>query len=162
MSKIFDLVTGILPGKNKDNGYYLELKEDEVKSPETSKVAKSQPESSNGVAAVKPFPENSVAPDTSASNGKAAEKKEAEPKSKKVSIKERRKAEKAKKSQPPTSPQTPVSTAPAKTVKPQEPVETNFATKYLIPTSTNGRRRPGANMNSFLEMARTVKTPIVK
>ncbi|MEO0968635.1 MAG: hypothetical protein AAFX80_09930 [Cyanobacteria bacterium J06639_18] len=158
MSKILDLVTGILPGKNKDNGYYLELKEDEVKSPETSKVAKSQPESSNGVAPVKPVAETSVAPDTSASNGKTAEKKEAEPKSKKVSIKERKKAEKAKKSQ---SEQT-TSTAPAQTVKPQEPVETNFATKYLMPNSTNGRRRPGANMNSFLEMARTVKTPIVK
>ncbi|KST62955.1 hypothetical protein [Mastigocoleus testarum] len=161
MSKILDLVTGILPGKNKDNGYYLELKEDEVKSPATSKVAKSQPESSNGVAPVKPTAETSVAPDTSASNGNTAEKKEAEPKSKKVSIKERRKAEKAKKSQSENSPQT-TSTAPARTVKPQEPVETNFSTKYLMPNSTNGRRRPGANMNSFLEMARTVKTPIVK
>lgn len=161
MSNILDLVTGILPGKNKDNGYYLELKEDEVKSPATSKVAKSQPESSNGVAPVKPVAETSVAPDTSASNGKTAEKKEAEPKSKKVSIKERKKAEKAKKSQSETLPQT-TSTAPAQTVKPQEPVETNFATKYLMPNSTNGRRRPGANMNSFLEMARTVKTPIVK
>ena len=161
MSNILDLVTGILPGKNKDNGYYLELKEDEVKSPATSKVAKSQPESSNGVAPVKPSAETSVAPDTSASNGKTAEKKEAEPKSKKVSIKERKKAEKAKKSQSENSPQV-TSTAPAKTVKPQEPVETNFATKYLMPNSTNGRRRPGANMNSFLEMARTVKTPIVK
>ncbi|GET43494.1 hypothetical protein [Microseira wollei] len=34
-----------------------------------------------------------------------------------------------------------------------------FAPDYLLTlTSTNGRRRPGANMNSFLEMARQMKT----
>ena len=42
----------------------------------------------------------------------------------------------------------------------QEPVkDTTFAPKHLAPTSTNGRRRPGANMSSFLDMARQVKTP---
>lgn len=146
MSKILDLVTGILPGNNKGNDYYLELKEDGEK-----------PTESNGVKPVQPVAETSVTPDTSASNGKVAENKEAEPKSKKVSIKERKKAEKTKKSD--SSPKA-VSTTPAKSVKSDEPVETNFATKYLMPNSTNGRRRPGANMNSFLEMARTVKTPI--
>ena len=41
------------------------------------------------------------------------------------------------------------------------PTETTFAPKYLSPsaTSSNGRRRPGANMTSFLDMARQVKTP---
>jgi hypothetical protein len=53
--------------------------------------------------------------------------------------------------------------APAKVTKPEPvkisvPTETNFATKYLIPTN-NPRRRPGANMNSFLDMARQIKTP---
>ncbi len=38
------------------------------------------------------------------------------------------------------------------------PTETNFATKYLIPTNSP-RRRPGVNMNIFLDMARQVKTP---
>ena len=37
--------------------------------------------------------------------------------------------------------------------------ETTFAPKYLAPASTNGRRRPGPNMNTFLDMARQVKTP---
>ncbi|MDF5728605.1 MAG: hypothetical protein PUP92_11350 [Rhizonema sp. PD38] len=42
----------------------------------------------------------------------------------------------------------------------QEPVkDTTFAPKHLAPTNTNGRRRPGANMSSFLDMARQVKTP---
>lgn len=39
------------------------------------------------------------------------------------------------------------------------PTETTFAPKYLAPASTNGRRRPGPNMNTFLDMARQVKTP---
>lgn len=42
---------------------------------------------------------------------------------------------------------------------PAAPTETTFAPKYLIPTSSGGRRRPGANMNSFLDMARQVKVP---
>ncbi len=42
----------------------------------------------------------------------------------------------------------------------QEPVlDKTFAPKHLAPTNTNGRRRPGANMSSFLDMAREVKTP---
>lgn len=49
---------------------------------------------------------------------------------------------------------TKASTASAKTQ-----TETTFAPKYLAPTSTNGRRRPGPNMNTFLDMARQVKTP---
>lgn len=40
-----------------------------------------------------------------------------------------------------------------------QPTITTFAPKYLAPTgSSNGRRRPGANMSSFLDMARQVKT----
>jgi hypothetical protein len=40
-----------------------------------------------------------------------------------------------------------------------EATETTFAPKYLIPKSSNGRRRPGANMSSFLDMAGKVKVP---
>lgn len=53
----------------------------------------------------------------------------------------------------------------AKTTKPEPvkpqlslPTETNFATKYLI-FGNSPRRRPGVNMNAFLDMARQVKTP---
>lgn len=41
---------------------------------------------------------------------------------------------------------------------PEQPKQT-FAPDYLLPTNSHGRRRPGANMNSFLDMARQVKTP---
>lgn len=40
----------------------------------------------------------------------------------------------------------------------QAKTETTFAPKYLNPAqSSNGRRRPGPNMNTFLDMARQVK-----
>ncbi len=43
----------------------------------------------------------------------------------------------------------------------QNPTETTFAPKYLAPSasSSKSRRRPGPNMNPFLDMARQVKTP---
>ncbi|MEO1430752.1 MAG: hypothetical protein AAFV71_17150 [Cyanobacteria bacterium J06633_8] len=44
-------------------------------------------------------------------------------------------------------------------VSPEDNKETLFAPKYLIPQNDNVRRRPGANMNSFLDMASKVKTP---
>ena len=50
--------------------------------------------------------------------------------------------------------------ASAASANSQAPTETTFAPKYLAPSaSTNGRRRPGPNMNTFLDMARQVKTP---
>jgi hypothetical protein len=48
--------------------------------------------------------------------------------------------------------------ATTKAKVPEQPKQT-FAPDYLLPTNSNGRRRPGANMNSFLDMARQVKTP---
>jgi len=39
-----------------------------------------------------------------------------------------------------------------------EPKVTNFATDYLAAPTAAGRRRPGANMKSFLDMAKQVKT----
>jgi hypothetical protein len=41
------------------------------------------------------------------------------------------------------------------------PTETTFAPKYVAASvgSSNGRRRPGANMNNYLDLARQVKIP---
>ena len=40
------------------------------------------------------------------------------------------------------------------------PVITNFATDYLIkPSSNNDRRRPGANMRQFMDLARQMDKP---
>jgi hypothetical protein len=44
------------------------------------------------------------------------------------------------------------------TVVSAEPAITNFATDYLIkPSSSSNRRRPGANMKQFMDMARQVE-----
>ena len=51
------------------------------------------------------------------------------------------------------------SSSPAASTNGQSQTETTFAPKYLAPTSSSNRRRPGPNMNSFLDMARQVKTP---
>jgi hypothetical protein len=53
----------------------------------------------------------------------------------------------------------PAKATKAEPAKPAAPTETTFAPKYLIPSSSNSRRRPGANMNTYLDMARQVKVP---
>ncbi|HLP87214.1 MAG TPA: hypothetical protein VK184_01235 [Nostocaceae cyanobacterium] len=73
-----------------------------------------------------------------------------------------------KKAEPATKPAPTPTTTPApaakKAAKPEPapapaPTEKAFATKYLIPSATtSGRRRPGANMNNFLDMAKNIKT----
>ena len=70
------------------------------------------------------------------------------------------KAEKAAtKKEKPAKVETP---APAAAKKPEPatapaPVS-GFSSQYLTPTATATRRRPGANMTSYLDMARQVKT----
>lgn len=63
-------------------------------------------------------------------------------------------------SAPASAPEAPSLPAPepvavAAVTKESEPA--GFATKYLVPTANSGRRRPGANMNSYLDMARNLK-----
>jgi hypothetical protein len=63
----------------------------------------------------------------------------------------------------PVSPATPAKAEPPKPaanpLNLPQPTVTTFAPDYLSTTaSTNGRRRPGANMNYFLDLARQVKT----
>jgi hypothetical protein len=129
---IVSFITGLLPGK-KNGGYYLQLEETGTGSAPVVE-AKPAAETSNGtkaaVEAPKPEPSPVKAAKKEASqNGKAA----------------------------PTEPVP----APAASTKPATPTETTFAPKYLTPSvsGSNGRRRPGANMNTYLDMARQVKTP---
>lgn len=48
--------------------------------------------------------------------------------------------------------------APANPLNLPQPTVSNFASEYLAPKPTAGRRRPGANMSSYLEMAKNMKT----
>ena len=140
---ILGFITGLLPGK-KGNGYYLELDE-----PASEKAPAAKPQA----------PEVSPAATVNGTKAAASVAVDA-PTTKKnaptttASQVESSKNGKAPKAEP--------AAAPAATSNgTKTPVtETTFAPKYLIPSasSSNDRRRPGANMNSFLDMARQVKT----
>ncbi|MBD2727960.1 hypothetical protein H6G96_16930 [Nostoc sp. FACHB-892] len=165
ISGILSFVTGLLRGK-KSNGYFLELDEAKDAAKDAAKEVASNAKkvaetvSSNakkvtGTAA----PEAAEASKPASLNGtktaaaKTKEKPAKNPKPADVTLvqtAEGLKVEPGKKAK----------AAAAKVLK-EEPKETTFAPKYLAPsaTSSNGRRRPGANMSAYLDMARQVKTP---
>lgn len=113
----------------KGDGYFLEL--DESQAPKTdngSKPAAAKAVKAESAPAPKPEPAKTPAAVATAAPAKVESAKAAAP----------------------------AATANGKSELQPEPT---FAPKYLVSVSnTNGRRRPGANMNSFLDMARQVKT----
>ncbi|BAT55017.1 hypothetical protein NOS3756_39940 [Nostoc sp. NIES-3756] len=148
---ILSFLTGLIGGK-KSGGYYLELKEDttEEKAPAPSpKAAPAAPAASNGTkAAVKA----EVPPATEKSPVPTPAKVEA---SKPAKVEASKNGKNGKAAPKPAEPEK------APVAKTTTPTETTFAPKYLAPSASgsNGRRRPGANMTSFLDMASQVKTP---
>lgn len=130
---ILGFITGLLPGK-KGNGYYLELDEaGEEKAPAAKPVS---PEPT--VNGTKPAPTVAVE--------KTATATKAEPSAN----------GKTPKAEPAKAPE--ATTNGTKTPVAETQEETTFAPKYLIPSaSSSDRRRPGANMTSFLDMARQMK-----
>lgn len=79
-------------------------------------------------------------------------KGQSEPKAKsaKTSIKKDKKQDKKA--------EEPIAVSKATSSEPVAPAFTNFATDYLVtPAIAGNRRRPGANMKSFMSMARDVK-----
>lgn len=179
---ILGFITGLLPGKKKSNGYFLELDEakdaakdaakevasnaKKVAETVTSTVtsnAKKVAETISSEAPTPSKPDSLNGTKTAAAKSKAKEKPAKEKSAKEKSAKnpkpadvqlvqtaEGLKVEPGKKEK----------AAAAKVLK-EQPTETTFAPKYLAPstTSTNGRRRPGANMSAYLDMARQIRTP---
>lgn len=140
-SGIFSFIGGIFGGKK--SGYYMEL--DEAKSA-IAKPAKAVKKAAAPVAAAiaevtKSEPEKAETPEAESAKAKA-KKATAEPAKADVNGS-------TNGAKPPV---------PANTLNLPQPT-VSFATEYLIPKPTNSRRRPGANMESFLEMAKTAKTP---
>ncbi|OWY69176.1 hypothetical protein B7486_21750 [cyanobacterium TDX16] len=164
----------------KGNGYFLELEETEVPK-ELKAAAKSIASATNEVKAKASELVTAVTTKESDSNAKAEPAKAEPAKAEKVKTAdavapakaETAKAETPTKKQPPKAEVELVQTAEgvkAQVVKPTKPVKavadsngkaatSTFAPNYLMPSASNSRRRPGANMNSFLDMARQVKTP---
>ncbi|WP_375510774.1 hypothetical protein [uncultured Nostoc sp.] len=178
ISGILGFITGLLPGKKKSNGYFLELDEAKDAAKDAAKevasnakkvaetvaetvvsnakkvtatVTSEASEASEAPEASKPASLNGRK--TAAAKGKAKEKSAKNPKPADVTLVQTAEGLKVE-------PGKNAKAAAAKVLK-EEPKETTFAPKYLAPsaTSSNGRRRPGANMSAYLDMARQVKTP---
>lgn len=166
ISGILGFITGLLRGKKKSNGYFLELDEakDAAKdvAKEVASNAKKVAETVGSNAKKLTATITSEAPEKSkpaSLNGtktaapKAKEKSAKNPKPADVTLVQTAEGLKIE-------PGKNAKAAAAKVLK-EEPKETTFAPKYLAPsaTSSNGRRRPGANMSVYLDMARQIKTP---
>lgn len=128
------------PKTRKRSGYYLELDPNQATPSENGKTtAKAEPAKAE-VASPKPSEPAKAAPAATASAAKA------------------KPAPAPEKPAPAPEPVTAaVAATPAPPAKPQPQAPKTFATELLSLSTTNGRRRPGANMNSFLDMARQVK-----
>ncbi|MEH2069589.1 MAG: hypothetical protein V7K47_15740 [Nostoc sp.] len=177
---ILGFVTGLLPGKKKSNGYFLELDEAKDTAKEAAKeVASNAMKVVETVASSAKKVTETITSDTpdaskpASLNGAKADTNKGKAKSTK-STKSAKSTKQAKSSENPkpadvelvqtadglkVQPGNNEKAAAAKVLK-EQPTETTFAPKYLAPSSniSNGRRRPGANMSAYLDMARQVKT----
>jgi hypothetical protein len=155
-------IPGKVTGKSRRrSGYFMELDEaEETKPVNGNKPAHAEvAKAPKPVAAAQPAkaqPAKTPEPAANAQPAKAQSAKTPEPAAAasaatKVELVQTAKGVKAEpvKSEP----------APAASTNGQNQTETTFAPKYLVPSSSNSRRRPGPNMNPFLDMARQVKTP---
>lgn len=153
-SGIFGFLGGLLGGKSKD-GFYLELKEESDTAPavKAAPVVKAEPVAAPVVAAAPVAP---AAPANSKSAAKVSKAKST--RAEKLAALAAEGAGEAKSSATPAAVATalnlpqPIVTQQA----PKEPAIKTFADTYLLPLATPNRR-PGANMSSFLDMARQVK-----
>ena len=127
--------------------YFMELDEAKALITDAARPTVQKSEAKAEAPAASPEPTSKPAPAASKAETVAAPAK-ADPQPAKT--KAEPKAEPAKQPEP---------VAVANALNLPQPTVT-FAPTYLAPTaSSNGRRRPGANMASFLDMARQVKTP---
>jgi len=173
-SGIFSFIGGIFSGKKK-SGYFMELDEKQSAKLESVKAQASDAKDAivektkSAVAAVEASAKSAAdsvaegvkdAAATTEATAKSVMKSEAPAKSAVKSVKaksektESAKAETAELNGSANEAKPPV---PANTLNLPQPT-VSFASEYLVPKPTNSRRRPGANMGAFLEMAKTVKT----
>lgn len=157
-SGILSFIGGIFGGNK--SGYYMELDESQLPKPiaKAKEAIESKAEDAkSAVAAVEATARstaNSVADSVKETATATEETAKTAVKSKAKKV-EPITAEKAETNGSVNGAKPPV---PADTLNLPQPT-VSFATEYLVPKPTNTRRRPGANMNSYLEMAKSVKTP---
>jgi hypothetical protein len=131
----------------KNDGFYLQLEDEQASSKPQAKTQAPAPAKPEPVA----IPTAPVAATTEATPVTPATESVTAP-----AAKTEKKS--AKKAVAPKSVETPT---PAVVSAPAAPAITNFATDYLIDSSSSSSRRlPGANMSGFLALARQVKKPV--
>jgi hypothetical protein len=134
---------GKVTGKTKRrSGYFLELDENEEKGSVDANKSPASNGAKTAEAATKPAKAESAKKTETTANTQSAN----------IELVQTAEGVKVEPGKPAKS--------PVASTNGQAKTETTFAPKYLIPSaSSNGRRRPGPNMNTFLDMARQVKTP---
>lgn len=134
-SGIFGFLGGLLGGKSKD-GFYLELKEESGVAPVAvaAPVAAAAPVASKSAEKVSPAKSTRAEKLAALAAEGASAAKSAAPAAVATAVK------------PPQ---------PTVTSAPKEPAIKTFADQYWVPATPS--RRPGANMSSFLDMARGMK-----
>lgn len=173
---------GLLPKSGKDSSYVVQFDESqngksvEVKQPATAEPAKeTEPAAEPATAETAKAETVTVEPAKEAepATAETATTKPAKQKKTRAEIIEENKA-RSKTGKPKKAKVQPAKTESAKP-QPSQPVAaksaptaseppSTFAPTYLNPAASlnGGRRRPGANMKSFMDMARQVKKPKVK
>lgn len=147
--------TSAAPKPKKSKGYYLQLDEadtptpvNEAKKPEPVKaaVASAAPAKAEATEAKKPEPAKAAVATANSSSSSQPTKEVPTGDNDKVTVT----------AQP--NPPVPANVV-ASNGKVDSQAEQTFAPKYLTPTATSGRRRPGPSLDMFRDLARQVKTP---
>jgi hypothetical protein len=134
----------------KNDGFFMQIDE----SKPAAKAESPKPEQKVADAAPAPVVETPSAVPSAAAPAEIVATPEPS-KAAKTSVKDKKKQEKAAKTDEKVAPS---SEKVAAAVAAPAQIFKNFATDYLIQPSSNGsRRRPGANMKNFVDMAREVK-----
>ncbi len=150
------LISGIFSGNKKNGDFFLELKE-KPDEPMPEANSKSVEASNNGNGAK---PAGKPADTVKVKNQKNKVKEVPVNKVKEVDVNLIQTAKTVKPEAVPVENKAQNKASSVVNKPDEENKETTFAPKYLIPKNDNMRRRPGANMNSFLDMARQVKIPM--
>jgi hypothetical protein len=149
-----DAIAEAAPKRKKSSGYFLEL-EDAKSTGNSASAPAGNPTPANPASAKAPEPAAAEAQPVAAAT---TAQPQAEP-AQKSSARKAKLAAAAEQAEP-AKPTAPVAVNPVNnSLNLPQPTVTNFATEYLIPKTATPRRRPGANMSNFLDMARQVKTP---
>jgi hypothetical protein len=149
----------LMGGKKSKGGFYLEINEDEkapaIEEQQATTVSETAVEAAPAVEAVEAV---EAAPEVERTPAKANKKAKAKGKVEKVATTTKKETPAANKPKAPA----PQSDVPfwvpllytSEKAKAEAEANSGFATKYLVPTTSAPRRRPGGSLNSFLDMAR--------